>query len=99
MSSFARRHIGPSAAEAEEMLKAIGASSLDKLTDEVVPSNIRNNKGLNLSAPMTEPEYLSHIRELSKKNKVNNPVALAFIYSMVLSIGIIVGIVTHIFGI
>jgi glycine dehydrogenase len=71
MSSFARRHIGPSAAEAEEMLKAIGARSLDQLTEEVVPANIRNNKGLTLSDPMTEPEYLTHIRELSKRNKLN----------------------------
>jgi hypothetical protein len=32
-----RRHIGPSPAEMDEMLKAVGVSTLDALIDETVP--------------------------------------------------------------
>jgi glycine dehydrogenase len=38
---FIDRHIGPNAAELQEMLTAIGVSSLDQLIEETVPSAIR----------------------------------------------------------
>jgi glycine dehydrogenase len=52
------------------MFKTIGVESLDQLIYETVPDNIRLKKDLNLNAPLTEYEYLSHIQELGKKNKV-----------------------------
>jgi glycine dehydrogenase len=36
-----RRHIGPSPEEMAEMLKVVGAESLDALIDETVPKAIR----------------------------------------------------------
>ena len=36
-----RRHIGPSPAEIAEMLRAVGAPSLEALIDETVPADIR----------------------------------------------------------
>jgi len=39
--SFARRHIGPRAADIERMLVTVGADSLDGLIDEAVPASIR----------------------------------------------------------
>ena len=36
-----RRHIGPSPEEMAEMLRVVGADSLDALIDETVPPSIR----------------------------------------------------------
>ncbi|CDF78243.1 glycine dehydrogenase [Formosa agariphila KMM 3901] len=52
------------------MLKTIGVDSLDQLIYETLPDGIRLKQPLNLDAPMTEYEYLTHIHELSKKNKI-----------------------------
>jgi glycine dehydrogenase len=68
--SFALRHIGPRENDLQHMFKTIGVESLDQLIYETVPDNIRLKKELNLDTPMTEYEYLSHIQELGKKNKV-----------------------------
>jgi len=68
--SFALRHIGPRESDLQHMFKTIGVETLDQLIFETVPNNIRLKNELNLDAPMTEYEYLSHIQELGKKNKV-----------------------------
>jgi glycine dehydrogenase len=52
------------------MFKAIGVESFDQLIYETIPDDIRLKSDLNLDAPMTEYEYLTHIQELGKKNKV-----------------------------
>jgi glycine dehydrogenase len=68
--AFALRHIGPRESDLQHMFKTIGVENLDQLISETVPENIRLKKELNLDTPMTEYEYLSHIQELGKKNKV-----------------------------
>ncbi len=40
-AQFARRHIGPSDADIETMMKTVGVSSLDNLVDRTVPHSIR----------------------------------------------------------
>ena len=69
-NAFALRHIGPDENDQNQMLKTIGVDSLDQLIYETIPDDIRLKNGLNLDEPMTEYEYLNHIHELSKKNKV-----------------------------
>ena len=69
-NSFQRRHIGPNKNEQKQMLDTIGVDSLDQLINETVPNDIRLKGSLELEAPMSEYEYLNHIEELSKKNKV-----------------------------
>ena len=69
-NSFAIRHIGPSESDLNHMFKTIGVENFDQLIFETIPSNIRLKNELNLDKPMTEYEYLSHIQELGKKNKV-----------------------------
>ncbi|HKK11904.1 MAG TPA: hypothetical protein VJ945_03680, partial [Flavobacteriaceae bacterium] len=69
-NAFALRHIGPNEADQKQMLKTIGVDSMDQLIYETIPDDIRLKNGLNLDDPMTENEYLIHIHELSKKNKV-----------------------------
>ena len=69
-NSFQRRHIGPDENEQKQMLDVIGIKSLDQLIKETIPEDIRLQKSLDLEDPMSEYEYLNHIEELSKKNKV-----------------------------
>ena len=66
---FVNRHIGPRDSEALEMCKTIGVDSTDQLIDQTVPASIRLDRPLNLPPAMSENEYLSHIRELGKRNK------------------------------
>ena len=67
---FQHRHNGPNENQTEEMLKAIGVNSLDELIDKTVPSDIRMKHLLKLPSAMSEAEYLSHIKEVSLKNKI-----------------------------
>lgn len=67
---FAKRHIGPSAEEAEQMIKAIGVSSLDQLIDETVPADIRRQSAIQVPAAQTEHAYLRDLQALAAKNKV-----------------------------
>ena len=68
--AFALRHIGPSENDLQHMFKTIGVDSLKQLIYETVPDNILLKNPLNLDAPLSEYEYLNHIQELGKKNKV-----------------------------
>tara|TARA_B110000003_G_scaffold121437_1_gene123822 strand:- start:18444 stop:21293 length:2850 start_codon:yes stop_codon:yes gene_type:complete len=69
-NSFIKRHIGPSEDQQNYMLEVIGVDTLNQLINETIPKDIRLKKTLNLEAPMSEYEYLNHIEELSKKNKI-----------------------------
>lgn len=68
--AFALRHLGPRESNLNDMFKTVGVESLDQLIFETIPDDIRLKNDLNLDAPMTEYEYLTHIQELGKKNKV-----------------------------
>ena len=70
LDSFSHRHIGPSESETAEMLNFIGASSIDALIDETVPSQIRLKQPLNLAPALTEYEYLRNLKSIASKNKV-----------------------------
>ncbi len=65
-----RRHIGPSPDEMAEMLKVLGASSLNALIDETVPKEIRQKKPLDFGKAKSERELLHHMRKVAGKNKV-----------------------------
>ena len=68
--SFQSRHIGPDTFERDEMLKVVGAPSLDALMDEVIPASIRLQSPLDLPAGQTESEYLRNLRQLAAQNQV-----------------------------
>ena len=68
--AFALRHLGPRESDLNYMFKTVGVESFDQLIYETIPNDIRLKNELNLDAPMTEYEYLNHIQELGKKNKV-----------------------------
>ena len=65
-----RRHIGPSPSEMEEMLRVVGASSLDALIDETVPKSIRQKEPLDFGKPLSERKLLNQMRVTASKNKV-----------------------------
>jgi len=67
---FVRRHIGPNAAETQEMLKLLGFDSPDALASAAVPKKIRLNKKLNLPAARSEHDALIEIKKISSENKV-----------------------------
>jgi glycine dehydrogenase len=64
-----RRHIGPSPEEMAEMLRVVGADSLDALIEETVPASIRQAEPLPWPK-MTEHAILSRLRDLAAKNRV-----------------------------
>jgi glycine dehydrogenase len=68
--AFALRHLGPRETDLNHMFKTIGVANLEQLIFETIPNDIRLKNDLDLDAPMTEYEYLSHIQELGKKNKI-----------------------------
>jgi glycine dehydrogenase len=67
---FVRRHIGPSTAETEEMLKLLGYDSIDSLTDAAVPKQIRLGKPLNLPAAQSEFDALRELKSIASQNHV-----------------------------
>ena len=69
-SAFAKRHNGPLPAETRQMLDAVGASSLEELIEQIIPADIRLQQELSLPEPLTEGEYLKHLRRLAGKNQV-----------------------------
>src|ERR1700748_2567957 len=68
--SFQYRHIGPDAADQDEMLRAIGVPSVDALIDQTIPSGIRFAKPLNLPASESEAASLRRLRGVAAKNRV-----------------------------
>jgi len=70
MSVFSQRHIGPNQTEKAAMLAKAGVSSIDELIDKTIPAHIRLNRELVIDNALSEQEYLNHIQELGKKNKV-----------------------------
>lgn len=68
--AFIPRHIGPGLQDQQKMLKAVGASSIETLMQEVVPANIRMSGPLNLPGPRDEADVLNELREIASQNKV-----------------------------
>lgn len=67
---FERRHIGPRKDDEKVMLETIGLKSIDELIEKTLPSSIRLKNELTLDDPLTESEFLKHIRETASKNKI-----------------------------
>ena len=66
---FADRHIGPSPDERDAMLRAVGASSLDALIDEVIPGSIRLERPLDLPPAESEQDFLRRLTQVARGNR------------------------------
>ena len=69
-SDFVRRHIGPGEGQIAEMLSALGLESLDELITRAVPDSIIDDEPLDLPPIKSERATLSHLREMSERNRV-----------------------------
>ncbi|MFC2134276.1 aminomethyl-transferring glycine dehydrogenase [Bacteroidota bacterium] len=67
---FVKRHIGPSEEQVKNMLKVVKVGSLDEMIDKTIPSKIRLKEKVELDDPVTENDFLSHLKEIASKNKV-----------------------------
>jgi len=68
--TFIHRHIGPSHADVEEMLRTLGCGTLDELVEQAVPGAIRQRTELNIGPPRGEHELLEELRSIAGKNQV-----------------------------
>ncbi|MCC5992067.1 MAG: aminomethyl-transferring glycine dehydrogenase [Rhodobacteraceae bacterium] len=64
-----RRHIGPTPDEMAQMLKVLGADTLDQLIDQTIPADLRQADAL-AWPPLSEGELLDKLREVGAKNRV-----------------------------
>ncbi len=69
MTDFAIRHIGPSLAAQQHMLRSLGYSSLDELTSAALPEGVQAPQ-LALPAALTEAEALAELRRMAGQNQV-----------------------------
>ncbi len=67
--SFARRHLGPDAAEEAAMLRLLGQPSLDALVDAAVPGHIRRS-AMTLPPALGESAALAELRSLARLNQI-----------------------------
>ena len=79
---FIDRHIGSSETEIQEILKSLGATSLEELIDKILPSEIPRNQNtkqegkqdsglkFKLDPPLTESQLLQKAKEIAKKNQI-----------------------------
>ena len=65
-----RRHIGPTEGEIAEMLRVVGASSLEALIDETLPPEIRQAEPIAFGPALTERRVIEHMRETANKNRL-----------------------------
>jgi len=70
LDTFARRHIGPDAAEVDEMLDVLGVDSLDALIDATVPTAIRIKTPISLPNARGEAEVLAELSDLANDNEL-----------------------------
>ncbi len=66
--AFASRHIGPTPEQQSEMLRELGAESLDAVVARSVPASIRLKSPLELPQALSEPEQLALLRSIAQKN-------------------------------
>lgn len=67
--SFALRHIGPRPENTPEMLKTIGADSIEQLIGETIPEDIKLKQDLDLPVALSEQEFAAHLGQLAAKNQ------------------------------
>ncbi|MGK0438170.1 MAG: glycine dehydrogenase, partial [Paracoccaceae bacterium] len=69
-TTFAQRHIGLNDHDIAKMLAQLGYSSLDQLTDKVVPASIVDNSPLNLESGLSEEQALAELKSIAEQNVI-----------------------------
>ncbi len=68
--TFIHRHLGPTDADAREMLATLGLQSLEDLSEATVPADIRLRKELELPLHRGEQAVLEEIRSIAAENQI-----------------------------
>ncbi|MDO5534426.1 MAG: aminomethyl-transferring glycine dehydrogenase [Propionibacteriaceae bacterium] len=68
MEPFLIRHIGPAEADRTAMLEAVGADSLDALTQAAVPADIRQEEPIDLPPALSEAEVQADLARMASRN-------------------------------
>ncbi|GAB7194258.1 aminomethyl-transferring glycine dehydrogenase [Dickeya oryzae] len=68
-SAFTERHIGPSVAQQQQMLTAIGAASLDELIRHIVPADIQLPQPPAVGDAATEYQALAELKAIASRNQ------------------------------
>ncbi len=69
-AEFVARHIGPTAADEQHMLSAIGAASRRALIEAIVPRSIARGAPMKLPAPLSEAQALAELKGIASRNQV-----------------------------
>ncbi|WP_043338311.1 aminomethyl-transferring glycine dehydrogenase [Belnapia moabensis] len=78
-TEFARRHIGPGPDDITEMLRIVGAASLEEMAARTVPAAIAGADLSALPPPATEAEVIAELRALSERNsRVKSLIGLGY---------------------
>ena len=67
---FSSRHIGINNEDIAKMLESIGESNIESLIQKTIPNSIRLAQPLQLEDPMSEYQYINHLKGIASKNKV-----------------------------
>ena len=70
LSPFVARHLGPTEADTQGMLAALGYESLEDLIGATVPAAIRLQQPLNLPQGLDEAAALAQLKALASQNQV-----------------------------
>ena len=70
VTPFQSRHIGPSTAEQESMLRSLNLNSLSELIETTIPKVIRFDESLGLGSGLSERDALHKMKQFARKNKV-----------------------------
>ncbi|MBV0887134.1 aminomethyl-transferring glycine dehydrogenase [Komagataeibacter oboediens] len=70
VGAFCARHVGPDAHDVADMLRVVGADSLDTLMAQTVPGNIRLSGAMGLGAGLPEHVALARLRAIASENRV-----------------------------
>lgn len=67
---FIARHVGPRDQDIQHMLTTLGYSSLDELSQQVIPKQILDLSPLKLDEGISEEAALEELREIASRNRI-----------------------------
>lgn len=69
-SAFVERHIGSTAEQQQAMLAAVGAESLDRLIQQIVPPDIQLPSPPDVGDAVTEHQALAELKTIASRNQI-----------------------------
>ena len=67
---FIKRHIGCSDKDVLDILKTLNVSSLEELTDQILPQELNKKPSFSLDKALSEAELLKEVRKIANKNQI-----------------------------